>query len=80
MGLDNDTITHIPWVNMRGAWDAAMLQEPCDKVEAYASPSAMELATYDYMWLVTGSLSHQLEGVPRYSRHTAGVQTIAFSL
>ena len=82
-GPDNDKLAAIPWLKVWGAWDA-MLQEPWDKVTAYASPrqpvssNLIKLATY-HSWFMTGDIPpEELEagypqGMPRYIRHTSGI-------
>ena len=80
---DNDKLAAIPWLKVWGAWDT-MLQEPWDKVAAYANPrqsvssNLIKLSTY-HSWFMTGDIpQEELEagypqGMPRYIRHTSGI-------
>ena len=79
----DNKIAAIPWVKVWGAWDT-MLQEPWDKVAAYANPrqsvssNFIKLSTY-HSWFMTGDIpQEELEagypqGMPRYIRHTSGI-------
>ena len=80
---DNDKLAAIPWLKVWGTWDT-MLQEPWDKVAAYANPrqsvssNLIKLSTY-HSWFMTGDIpQEELEagypqGMPRYIRHTSGI-------
>ena len=80
---DNDKLAAIPSLKVWGAWDT-MLQEPWDKVAAYANPrqsvssNLIKLSTY-HSWFMTGDIpQEELEagypqGMPRYIRHTSGI-------
>ena len=81
----DNKIAAIPWVKVWGAWDT-MLQEPWDKVAAYANPrqsvssNLIKLSTY-HSWFMTGDIPQEEfeagypQGMQRYIRHTSGKQT-----
>ena len=59
----DNKIAAIPWVKVWGAWDT-MLQEPWDKVAAYANPrqsvssNLIKLSTY-HSWFMTGDIPQE---------------------
>ena len=60
---DNDKLAAIPWLKVWGTWDT-MLQEPWDKVAAYANPrqsvssNLIKLSTY-HSWFMTGDIPQE---------------------